>query len=74
MKSMAGGGASDSTKLENAGGNMKDAPLLRISHLLAFMPLSAGSWSRSSSNSSFISFLRLRSASLWDIRSSGERE
>ena len=48
--------------------------MLSISHLLAFMPRSAGSWSRSSSNSSFISFLRLRSASLWDMRSSGERE
>ena len=52
----------------------EDAPLLRISHLLAFIPRSAGSWSRNSSNSSFISFLRLRSASLCDMRSSGERE
>lgn len=49
-------------------------PLLRISHLLAFIPRSAGSWSRSSSNSSFISFRRFRSASLCDTRSSGERE
>lgn len=49
-------------------------PLLRISHLLAFIPRSAGSWSRSSSNNSFISFLRFRSASLCDTRSSGERE
>ena len=49
-------------------------PLLRISHLLAFIPRSAGSWSRNSSNSSFISFRRLRSASLCDIRSSGDRE
>lgn len=51
-----------------------DAPLLRISHLLAFIPLSAGSWSRSSSNRSFISFRLFRSASLCDTRSSGERE
>lgn len=49
-------------------------PLLKISHLLAFMPLSAGSCSRSSSNRSFISFLRFLSASLCETRSSGERE
>lgn len=49
-------------------------PLLRISHLLAFIPRSAGNWSRSSSNNSFISFRRLRSASLCDTRNSGERE
>lgn len=50
------------------------APLLRISHLLAFIPLSAGSWSRSSSKRSFISFRLFRSASLCDTLSSGERE
>lgn len=51
-----------------------DAPLLRISHLLAFIPLSAGSWSLSSSNRSFISFRLLRSASLCETLNSGERE
>jgi hypothetical protein len=38
------------------------------------MPRSAGSWSRNSSNNSFISFLLFRSASLCDTRNSGERE
>jgi len=53
---------------------MKSMALLSISHLLAFIPLSAGSWSRSSSNRSFISFRLFLSASLWEMRSSGERE
>lgn len=38
------------------------------------MPRSAGSCSFNSSNKSFISFLRLRSASLWDTRNSGDLE
>jgi len=38
------------------------------------MPRSAGSWSRNSSNKSFISFLLFRSASLCETRNSGERE
>lgn len=52
----------------------RQLPLLKISHLLAFMPRSAGSWSLSSSKRSFISLRLFLSASLWDIRSSGERE
>lgn len=49
-------------------------PLVNISHLLAFIPRSAGNSSLSSSNRSFISFLLFLSASLCDTRSSGERE
>lgn len=48
--------------------------LVKISHLLAFIPRSAGNSSRSSSNRSFISFLLFLSASLCETRSSGERE
>jgi hypothetical protein len=50
------------------------SPLLRISHFDAFSPRSAGNWSLSSSNNSFISFRRFLSASLCDTLSSGERE
>lgn len=51
-----------------------DLPLLRISHLLVFKLRSTGRASRSSSKSSFISLRRLRSASLCDTLSSGDRE
>ena len=72
MKSIATDSGSSHARRQAT--SISDAPLLRISHLLAFIPRSAGSWSRNSSKSSFISFLRLRSASLWDTRNSGERE
>lgn len=49
-------------------------PLLRISHLLVFKFFSTGNESRSSSNNSFISLRRLRSANLWLTRNSGLRE
>ncbi len=53
---------------------LPSSPLLSISHFEAFIPLSAGRWSLSSSNRSFISFRLFRSASLWLTRSSGLRE
>lgn len=53
---------------------MKSIALLKISHLLAFIPLSAGNWSLNSSNRSFISFLLFLSANLCDTLNSGERE
>jgi hypothetical protein len=48
-------------------------PLERISHLLAFVPPDVGTALFRSSNKSFISLLRFRSASLWLTRNSGVR-
>lgn len=49
-------------------------PLLRISHLLVFNPLSTGSISLKSSNKSFISLRLFLSANLWLTRNSGDLE
>src|SRR5271156_5066688 len=51
----------------------KHEPFERISHFDVLRVLSTGRESRNSSNRSFISLRRFRSASLWLTRNSGER-